>query len=351
MTYPGQPPAGKVLWGASLGNQNPVTRHDHPAGTTMEIQRLFFRWPHVQNETAYKDIQKAIDAGRFPWVSFKLPVSWDDVSDGKLDTELGMLLTQLDSYGVPIWLTMHHEPEGGEGINNADQPSGSRGHRRMNAKVRELMTKLDTKNIALSLVLMGWTWDQHSGRSADEWWDGDTYDFIGVDHYVEKDATLVNGTWRKIRKWAKDKGVDVAVGEWGVKGDDTAVSGHIHDWYEAAIESADDGSARVVALCAFDVPGQWHAGTWVLPPHQLTAFHEVMRESALVVTEPPATEPPTEPTFTDVPADHPFFTEIEWFAKQGITRGCNPPANDEFCPDDPVTREQMAVFLYRALNK
>jgi hypothetical protein len=33
-----------------------------------------------------------------------------------------------------------------------------------------------------------------------------------------------------------------------------------------------------------------------------------------------------------------------------ITFGCNPPDNDLYCPDQPVTREQMAAFLYRALT-
>ncbi|MFP3915884.1 MAG: choice-of-anchor Q domain-containing protein, partial [Actinomycetota bacterium] len=33
-----------------------------------------------------------------------------------------------------------------------------------------------------------------------------------------------------------------------------------------------------------------------------------------------------------------------------ITRGCNPPANDRYCPGDPVTRAQMASFLVRALD-
>ncbi|VAV92897.1 hypothetical protein MNBD_ACTINO02-2304 [hydrothermal vent metagenome] len=33
----------------------------------------------------------------------------------------------------------------------------------------------------------------------------------------------------------------------------------------------------------------------------------------------------------------------------GITLGCNPPDNDRFCPDNVVTREQMAAFLQRAL--
>ena len=41
---------------------------------------------------------------------------------------------------------------------------------------------------------------------------------------------------------------------------------------------------------------------------------------------------------------------IEAIAAEGITRGCNPPANDRFCPDRTVTRGQMAVFLARALD-
>ena len=41
---------------------------------------------------------------------------------------------------------------------------------------------------------------------------------------------------------------------------------------------------------------------------------------------------------------------INVLAAAGITAGCNPPANDRFCPDDPVSREQAASFLARALG-
>jgi S-layer homology domain len=41
-----------------------------------------------------------------------------------------------------------------------------------------------------------------------------------------------------------------------------------------------------------------------------------------------------------------FRAEIEWLAGEGITEGC---AMRRFCPDDPVTRAQMASFLDRAL--
>ncbi|MCH7670480.1 MAG: S-layer homology domain-containing protein, partial [Acidobacteria bacterium] len=54
-------------------------------------------------------------------------------------------------------------------------------------------------------------------------------------------------------------------------------------------------------------------------------------------------------TFTDT-TDSVFESDIEWLADQGITNGCNPPTNTRFCPDDRVTRGQMAAFLDRALN-
>jgi uncharacterized membrane protein YdcZ (DUF606 family) len=47
---------------------------------------------------------------------------------------------------------------------------------------------------------------------------------------------------------------------------------------------------------------------------------------------------------------HTFEADIEWLADEGITKGCNPPVNDRFCPDSTVTRGQMAAFLVRALN-
>ncbi|HEX2153921.1 MAG TPA: S-layer homology domain-containing protein [Acidimicrobiia bacterium] len=59
-------------------------------------------------------------------------------------------------------------------------------------------------------------------------------------------------------------------------------------------------------------------------------------------------DPPEGPSFTDT-GGHIFAADIEWLAESGITKGCNPPANSEFCPDDAVTRGQMAAFLHRAL--
>jgi hypothetical protein len=48
--------------------------------------------------------------------------------------------------------------------------------------------------------------------------------------------------------------------------------------------------------------------------------------------------------------DNLFERGIEWMAFEGITKGCNPPVNDRYCPNSSVTRGQMAAFLVRALD-
>ena len=54
-------------------------------------------------------------------------------------------------------------------------------------------------------------------------------------------------------------------------------------------------------------------------------------------------------TFTDDDGSI-FENDIAMLAAAGITKGCNPPDNTEFCPNDRVTREQMAGFLVRAYH-
>ena len=51
--------------------------------------------------------------------------------------------------------------------------------------------------------------------------------------------------------------------------------------------------------------------------------------------------------FDDVSGAH--EPNINAIADAGITLGCNSEGT-LFCPDDPVTRGQMAAFLHRALG-
>ena len=60
---------------------------------------------------------------------------------------------------------------------------------------------------------------------------------------------------------------------------------------------------------------------------------------------PAYTPPPcTTATFIDVPCSHPFAPWIYDLVARQVTAGCG---GGSYCPDAPVTREQMAVFLLR----
>jgi hypothetical protein len=59
------------------------------------------------------------------------------------------------------------------------------------------------------------------------------------------------------------------------------------------------------------------------------------------------TPPAATGTFADVPLNHPFAAWIERLFAEGITGGCG-TSPDRFCPDQGVTRDQMAVLLLRS---
>jgi S-layer homology domain len=74
-----------------------------------------------------------------------------------------------------------------------------------------------------------------------------------------------------------------------------------------------------------------------------TTFSAVKLYYRLRVSPPPATA-----TFpNDVPTTHGFFRFVEALAAAGITGGCGAGS---FCPNAPVTRGEIAVFLSVALG-
>ena len=66
---------------------------------------------------------------------------------------------------------------------------------------------------------------------------------------------------------------------------------------------------------------------------------------------PPEPRPVVEPVvvFSDI-GESVHRNNIETIASAGITQGCNPPDNDRYCPDQTITRAQIATLLTRALK-
>jgi hypothetical protein len=57
------------------------------------------------------------------------------------------------------------------------------------------------------------------------------------------------------------------------------------------------------------------------------------------------TPPAAVGIFTDVPASDPFAPWIEELFHRGVVGGCGP--GPTYCPNNPVLRQQMAVFLLK----
>lgn len=123
------------------------------------------------------------------------------------------------------------------------------------------------------------------------------------------------------------------------------------------------GACATVALVSSGTPGCGFFGTGISGQHVdnlgttyfvrvdlLNGASPVQRlRSVRIFYKLAVSYPPATARFEDVPASHPFFAFIEALAASGITTGCSvsPP---QYCPDAPLTRGQMAVFLARALG-
>ncbi|MCH7846613.1 MAG: S-layer homology domain-containing protein [Acidobacteria bacterium] len=79
-------------------------------------------------------------------------------------------------------------------------------------------------------------------------------------------------------------------------------------------------------------------------PNLVTTRAEMASFLARVLGLPPAPDQP----FIDV-AGTIHRVNIAALAFAGITKGCNPPTNDLYCPGESVSREQIASFVTRAL--
>lgn len=280
-TYPAQPKVGTLFWGAAIGGGgDPGPRHETPSGQPLSLRRTYYSWEKRTGSmitTAKDDVARQ----RLPWVSIKPPPppSWAAMGNGTYDAEIDQMLNALKTVPGPVWLTVHHEPEGGGGVNSPDDPGGPAAHIAMNRRVRERMTALAVKNVALAPILMTYTFKAGSGRNPEEWWAPGIYDFFGVDHYAHTETTLLDSTWATIRTWAKGKSAEVAVGEWGMRGTDAAAAARMKEWYEAAANSATDGKgARVVGLSAFDSNLNSPDGGWELMGEQLTMFWDLLAD-------------------------------------------------------------------------
>ena len=96
--------------------------------------------------TAVRTARKDLRHNRVPWISFKLPYSWEEMRDGRGDDWARQLAARMSGLNGPVWLAFHHEPEGDGDI---------RAWTGMQARLAPIVRRA-APNVAYSIILTGW---------------------------------------------------------------------------------------------------------------------------------------------------------------------------------------------------
>jgi uncharacterized protein YkwD len=118
---------------------------------------------------------------------------------------------------------------------------------------------------------------------------------------------------------------------WNMASESERVASFVKQWYNS------DGHRAIMLGSGYThAGGSWKTGS------------DGRHYAAMVFVKICGAEPAvnTYGGFTDI-ADSKFRDDIVWLVEQGITTGC---ADDRFCPNRLVYRDQMATFLTRAMG-
>ena len=343
-SFPGDVPAGSVRWGLSYNANEEPTSLENVAGRKFGGRRTFFQWNQRTTgmiNTAKTDVGK----GRLPWVSVKPPEggqndwNWKAMGDGAFDAQIDQMIDALHTVPGPVWLTVHHEPEGGGGTIKGvgDDADGSAQWVRMQQRVAARLKAKDpdnNDNIAFAPVLMDYSFRSEfkgSFRDPDKWFAPNIWDFYGIDLYSDLQAPQDNMGWPRARQWAQGKGLKIGIGELGIdpKQDWALGATHLQQWYDHVMASGTDGKGAQIIASAF-----FHTelnGGVPMQGAQLDKFYQLTRDkrSLLLTDQPPVTttKPPVTTTKPPVTTTKPPVTTTKPAPKPSVVFVVGNPAS------------------------
>jgi hypothetical protein len=203
----GVPATGNALFGAAVGANADPAVFESQVGRRLGVRRTY--WGPTNTAAAIRNARYDLATGRLPWMSFKLPYSWDRMAAGEGDAWVKDLTTQLSKLPGPVWVAFYHEPEG-------KGPIGD--WKKMQEHLGPIVRGM-APNVAFTVVLTGWNQlygpDQYH---LDAIWPNTKVDVAGFDIYNSYGLTI-NGKLRTtptdmrgayfqpIGDWAKSKGI------------------------------------------------------------------------------------------------------------------------------------------------
>jgi hypothetical protein len=272
------PPSGykhpPYVGAAIQGNGDPSSL-EKTLGRKLRLHRTY--WNYGSIDSSIRQATADAKAGRIPWLSYKLPVSWGEAAAGKVDAQTKELAKKLATVPGPVWVAIHHEPEGDGYMSQ------------WVAVQRRLLPLLHAApNVRTSIILIAWdTFDSgNASYSLDALWPGNMVDIMGFDAYNRYgDATHIGKGWSEMDHYydqiapaAKKRGVDWAIAETGYT---DAAAAKDPDWL---VRAYDDMANRTdlpgIGLSYFNSTAN-SSGSWPLSGIKVTKFDAILNKSYL----------------------------------------------------------------------
>ena len=257
----GIPACGAYLGSAYGSNTDPVTM-ENETGRRLGIHRLYYTAAQV--DSAVREAGEDVAAGRVPWISFKLPYSWEDMVAGKGDAWALALAKRMGALPGPVWLGFHHEPE-----TDGDMQAWRKMQERLAPIVRGA-----AENVAFTVIMTGWHQFYGDAQySLANIWPRVKVDVAAFDIYekygVVKDGkvttkwtNLRTSYFDKISAWAKTVDVNWAIAETGFTNTASEVAPHwVRNTYDDL--KATGGIAFTYFNTTLNSVAPWDLGTQV----------------------------------------------------------------------------------------
>jgi hypothetical protein len=259
--------------GASIQNNGDPTTLESGAGRTLGLHRTYWNYGNIASSirTATADAT----AGRIPWLSYKLPVSWADAASGSVDAQTKALATQLATVPGEVWVAIHHEPEGDGNLSD---------WRAMERRLLPLLAA--APNVRTSIILTAWdTFDsKNSAYSLDSLWPGSMVDIAGFDasnpygdaNHIDKGWTETSHYYDELAPPTNKLGVDWAIAETGYT--DSAAAKD-PDWLTRAYhDMANRTDLPGIGLSYFNSTAN-SIGSWTLSGVKIDRFDAILNKS------------------------------------------------------------------------
>lgn len=210
-------PSCGVYVGAAHGSNTDPSTLETDLGRRLSVRRTYYTGTGVAS--AVRTATTDLAAGRIPWISFKLPYSWEQMAAGSGDAWARDLAARMAALDGPVWLAFHHEPEGDGDI---------QAWRQMQERLAPIVRGAGT-NLAFTVIVTGW--NQFYGdaryRLSEIWPRGVDVDVAGFDIYqnygVVKDGVqslkwtdFAASYFSRIQAWADQVGVEWGLAETGI---------------------------------------------------------------------------------------------------------------------------------------